>query len=159
MKRTIAYLLILTIAVIGTACPSKTIETAEKKSAQLAGYANQGVEITRAMFREQLLTLEQKDKVATGFIALAQAGQTFDETVKGLKAAYGPDVPRPEIDKLFEVFSSLVVGKFLDVLRTLKVLPADSRIGEVIDLLRLAVLTIAKAFGRGTAVRTQLEAV
>lgn len=158
MKKTLSFLLIFCLTCLMTACPKKTIETAKRESARLAGYANQGVNVTRELFREKFLTVEQKDKIAEGFIVLAKAGQTFDETVKNLEKTYGSNVPRSEVEKLFEVFNSLVVGKFLDVLKELKIV-SDNRIGEVVELLRSAILIIAKGFGKGSALEKQLEAV
>lgn len=159
MKKLITYLLLMVMTVVMTACPEKSIANARKRSAQVASYANTGVNLTRDLFNAKLITLEQKDQVAVGFIALAQAGKTFDEAVRSVETTYGVDVPRAEVEKLFEVFNSLVVGKFLDVLRTLKLIPSDSRIGEVIELIRTAVLSVAKAFGKSYEVRQQLEAV
>lgn len=145
--------------VLLTACPQKTIDTAKKQSTQIAVYANNGVEITRELFRNQIISLAQKDKIADGFILLAKAGQTFDLTVKNLENTYGKRPPKSELDKLFQVFNSEVVANFLEILRELKVIGANNRYGEVISLLQTAILTIAAVFRNSRQIKQQIEAI
>lgn len=160
MKKFATYLLIAVMSVLATACPSKTIATAEKRSAQLAGYANIGVDTTRDLFQAGFISLSEKDRIAVGFIGLAQAGQMFDDTVKNIKAAYVDTAPpRTEIEKLFEVFDSLVVTKFLAILQTMKLISKQDQYAQIIQLIRTAVIAIAKAFGKQQTVALRLETV
>lgn len=142
-----------------TACPTKTIESAKKQSSRIATYANSGVNITRILFNERVISLTQKDKIANAFIVLAHGGQAFDASVARLEAAYGDKVPMSEIEALFQVFDAQLVGKFLDILRELKVISAGNKYAEIIALLTSTVLIIAKAFGKKQEIQMKIEAV
>jgi hypothetical protein len=149
------YALIMT-----TACPSQTsLQKAKDSSAKLATFANEGVNITRDLFREKIISLDQKDHIAEGFILLARSGIAFDSAVVKLQQTYGDKPPRSEIEKLFAVFDAEVVAKFVAVLATLKVVGKDSKIVEIISFLQTAILTIARAFNREKQIKLQIEAV
>lgn len=158
MKKIITLILIYAVFLV-SACPKKSINEAKKQSAQIANYANNGVEITRELFRGQIISLEQKDKIADGFILLAKSGQTFDLTVKNIENTYGTRPPKSEIERLFQVFNAEVVARFLDILRELKVVSANNQIGEVVALLQTAILAIAKVFGNKRQVELQIEQI
>ena len=159
MKKIVTALLLIYSLVMLTACPQKSITEAKKQSSQIAVYANNGVEITRELFRSQIISIAQKDRIAEGFILLAKSGQTFDRTVKNIENAYGTRPPKSEIERLFQVFNAEVVARFLDILRELKVVSADNRIGEVVALLQTAILAIAKVFGNKRQLELQIEQI
>jgi hypothetical protein len=129
-------------------CPSKSIQKAKESSAKLATYANAGVDVTRGLFRENVITLAQKDKIADAFIVLADAGIAFDAAVRKAETEYGTNAPKAEIDRLFAIFDAEVVAKFLGVLSALKLVNDIGSFSVVIETLKTSVLLIAKAFGR-----------
>ncbi|HEY8562812.1 MAG TPA: hypothetical protein VIL74_20710 [Pyrinomonadaceae bacterium] len=159
MKKIFTCALLIYSLVMLTACPAKSIETARAQSMSMARYANAGVDITRDLFREGVISLAQKDKIADGFLNLAKAGQLFDETLAAIEKSYGSNVPRTELEKLFESFNGIVVAKFLDLLKEMKLVGSGSRLGEVIEILRTTILAAAKIFGKAYEVRQQIEAI
>lgn len=143
-----------------TACPAaKTIQTAKDASKKLATAANSGVEITRTLYRDGLITTNQKDVVAKGFIALANAGVAFDVAVANAEKQFGPGVPGSEIEKLFATFDSSVVAQFVEVIKSVKLVKGASAFADVIELLKTAVLAIAKAFSKTKVVAAKLAEV
>lgn len=155
MKNLLISLLIIGSLIL-TGCPSRTIEKAEASSKKLATYANTGVNVTRDLYNEKLLTFEQKNKIADAFIVLAKGGQAFDLAVANAKQQYGQDPPKAAIDALFNTFSSEVVAKFLDVLSALKVVTDSSAYLAIIESVKAAVLIVASAFGKRSTVEAQL---
>lgn len=157
MRRIFTSILIIYSMVMLTACPKEqSIEKAKSSSAKLATYANTGVNITRDLFNEKVISLETKNKIADAFIVLADAGIAFDTAVKRIETVYGTDVPKAEVTKLFEVFDKEVVQAFLAVLETLKLVSDSSAYLVVIEAVRTAVLTIAEAFDRKKTVEAQV---
>ncbi len=156
MKFLLTTILVLA-SLLSTACPARTIEKAEASSKKLATYANAGVNITRDLYREQLISIGVKDKIADAFILLAKGGQAFDLAVANAKVQYGTNPPKPAIDALFATFSSEVLAKFLAVLQELKLVADSSAYLAVIESVKAAVLIIAAAFGRRGQVEAQLS--
>lgn len=143
-----------------TACPStKTIQTAKDASKKLATAANSGVEITRTLYRDGIISTAQKDIVAKGFVTLANAGIAFDQAIANAEKTFGPDVPGTEIEKLFATFDASVVAQFVEVLKSVKVIRGNTAFGDVIELLKTAVLAIAKAFSKTQVVTARLAEV
>lgn len=160
IKKFIAIILIYAFVIFSTACPSGgSIAKAKQSSAKLAGYANLGVNGTRDLYRANLISLEQKDTIANGFLVLAKAGIAFDAAVKNLETTYGANVPKSEIEKLFAVFSGDVVAKFVDVLKQIRIVGANNSVGEIIALLQTAILAVAKAFSKEKVIRQQLGTI
>lgn len=157
MKRCFTVILIV-YSLLLAGCPA-TLGKAKSASSKLATYANTGVDITRTLFREQLISIDRKDKIADAFTALAKAGAAFDLAVANVEREYGGSVPKSEIEKLFAVFDSEVVERFLVVLKSLKIAPSVGGYGEAIDLLTSAVLIIAGAFGRKRMIEVKIAAV
>lgn len=154
MKRIFTVcLLIYSFLLLG--CP-KTIEKAESSSAKLATYANAGVNVTRDLFRQGVISREKTNDIAKAFSVMADAGIAFDAAVRKAKAAYGTEVPKSEINALFATFDAEVVAKLLGVLATLGVLKNLGPIAAVIESLRTAVILIAGAFGRKQQVEAKL---
>lgn len=150
-------LLLIASFVFGLAgCEAKTIEKAEKASAKLAGYANAGVEVTRELFRDGLIGVQAKDRIADAFIVLAKGGVAFDAAVANTKAEYGRKPPKEAIEALFAVFNAEVVAKFLSVLQQLKLIGDSGAYVAIIESLKTAVLVVAAAFGKRPAVEVQL---
>ncbi|MEO8647764.1 MAG: hypothetical protein ABI539_01220 [Acidobacteriota bacterium] len=154
MKTILAGLLVYSMFVL-TACPSgQTLQKAQDASAKVATYANSGINLTRELYRSNYLSLENKDRIADGFIALAKAGQAFDAAVANAKAAYGDTAPKDAIAALFATFNQEVVGKFIAVLQSLKLASVVSgNFAATIELLKTAILVVAKAFGKGGSVQ------
>lgn len=141
---------IVFISVIGTTgCPARTIEKAKSASAKVAIYANTGVNVTRDMYHQNLISLSAKDKIAQAFIVLADGGIAFDGAVAAIEREYGPNAPpKAVIDRLFAAFDEQVVSRFLNVLTELKVLGNTAALAATIEALKAAVLIIAGAFGK-----------
>lgn len=159
MKKIILSLFVIYSMLLVSACPSpKTLEKAKSSSARLATYANEGVNATRELYRSKILTGEQTTAIAEKLIILARAGGAFDSAVKAAESTYGANAPRSETEKLFAMFSSEVVGNFLAVLSSLKIVGNTGVLQETIDLLQTAVITIARAFGRGAEIKRQIAA-
>jgi hypothetical protein len=115
-----------------------------------------GVNVTRTLYEGHLISLAQKDKIATGFIALADGGVAFDATVAALKAQYGDNVPKNQIDTVVAVFNTNIVNKFLDVLKDLKLVSAGNQIASTVELIRTSVLAIATVLKIKSAVQAKL---
>lgn len=148
-------LLLIAVTVL-TGCPAKSIEKAEKSSKKLATYANAGIEITRSLHREDVITTAQKDKIADAFIVLADAGIAFDKAVANAKAAYAANPDQSIIDGLFATFDSTVVNQTLAVLQALKVVSNTEALKATIESLKTAVILIAKAFNKQQQVEARL---
>lgn len=149
-------LLIASIIFTQTACGPDTIAKAEKASAKLASYADKGVNVTRQLYRENIINLATKDAIADGFIRLADAGLAFDVAVRNAKAAYGENVPATEVERLFAVFDSQVVAQFLAVLQSYKLIADAPALAAVIASVKAAVLVIADAFGKKVQTQAKL---
>lgn len=147
--RTFIGALAVIASLILTGCPSqKTIAKAKESSAKLASYANTGVNVTRDLYREQIISLELKDKIADAFIVLADGGIAFDAAIHKAEVAYGQNPPQSQIDALFATFDAEVVGNFLTVLERLKLVTNATAYLAVIESIKAAILIVADAFGR-----------
>lgn len=159
MKRIFTTLIILYSILLLTACPSASLKKAQDSSARVATYANAGVNLTRNLFTSNVITLEQKDQIARKFVLLAEGGIAFDAAVAKAIQVYGSNAPKSEIQKIFETFDSEVVGKFLDILASLKLLANRAAYGQVIEAIRTAVLVVANVFGRRSQIAARIAAV
>lgn len=157
MRGTVTYLLVLTMLVL-TACPSRSIQRAKEASSKLATYANSGVNLTRELYRAKFISLQSKDRIADAFLTLAKAGMAFDAAVASAERTYGTSAPSDVIAGLFATFNREVVAKFIDVLQSLKLVPAVGSYADTIELLKAAILTVARAFGKGNAVSSEIAA-
>ncbi|MEQ1644229.1 MAG: hypothetical protein ABL959_12350 [Pyrinomonadaceae bacterium] len=157
--RYLTALVILYSVVLLTACPQASLQKAKDSSARVATYANAGVNLTRNLYTSKLITLSQKDLVARKFVQLAEAGIAFDAVLAKAVVVYGSNVPKSEIAKAFETFDSEVVGKFLDILESLKVIANKSAYAQIIEGLRTAVLIVANVFGHRQSVARRITAV
>lgn len=158
MLKKIATLIILYSVVLLTACPSKaSLEKAKAESSRIAGYANAGVNLTRSLYESQVITIGQKDNIARKFISLADAGIAFDLAVNKAIQTYGSNVPKSEIERVFAVFDSEVVEKFLDILSSMKLLANKAAYAQVIDTLRTAVLLVAKVFNKRQLIAAKVQ--
>lgn len=161
MKNIIAkfsLIFVIVFSLIATGCPQKSINQAKQSSAKIATYANIGVNVTRDLYRGQLINILTKDKIADGFIVLARSGQLFDAAVLKLEEQYGTNAPpKAEIDKIFAVFDAEIVDRLIDILRSIGVSGMPDKFAEVINSLKSAVILIAKVFGQGAVVKTRLE--
>lgn len=157
--KTILTMIVMWSVCLLTACPKASIAGVKSNSQKVATYANAGVDITRELFRAGKISLEKKDAIADGFIHLAQAGLAFDAIVASAEQQYGTDAPPKEaIDRLFATFNRDVVAKLVDVLKELKVPGVNSEtFGPTIELLKTAILTVAKAFGKRELVAAQIS--
>jgi hypothetical protein len=158
MKQLFLSMLIVASFVFGlTGCAPDTIAKAKKESSKLASYADKGVNVTRDLYQQKLISLELKDKIADGFIKLGDAGIAFDADVANAEKVYGSSVPAPEIEKLFATFDTNVVGQFLAVLASFKLINSSAAIAAVIESIKAAVLVIADAFGKRVVVAAEVN--
>jgi hypothetical protein len=142
-----------------TGCGPADIQKVRERSNQFAGYADTGVNVTRDLFRANLLSLKQKDAVADGFIKLSEAGITFNAAIDKAIQVYGSTVPLSEIEKLFAVFDSSIVTQLIAVIALIKPLDNASKFVQVIETLKNVVLLAAKAFNKFKPVETRLATV
>jgi hypothetical protein len=160
MKKIILTLIVIYSLFLLTACPSPaTIEKAKTNSKKIATIANEGVNITRELYQSKIINASAAKSIADKFIVLAEGGIAFDAAVLRLEKAHGASVPKSELEKLFSVFSTEVVQKFIDVLASLKILNVSESFKNTILLVQTAVITIARAFDRGKQVKQRIEAV
>ncbi len=152
MKQLLIALCIISSLVL-TGCPTKTLEKAEASSRKLATYANAGVDVTRNLFRQNMISVATKDKIADGFIVLAKGGQAFDLAVANAKREYGTNPPKEAINKLFATFDAEVLGRFLAVLQELRLISNATAYTAVIESIKAAVLIIGGAFNRKAEVQ------
>jgi len=155
-----AFLFVIVFSMFATGCPDKSIQKAKSSSARVATFANAGVNLTRDLYRQQIISITVKDRIADAFITLAKAGQTFDAAVLKVEAQYGPAAPpRAEIDKLFAVFDSEVVDGLVDILKTVTASGIPDKFREIVETLKSAVIVIAKVFNRAVVVEARLAEV
>lgn len=158
--RSIATLAIIYSMVLLSACPSKaSLDKAKESSARVATYANAGVNLTRNLYSSNVISLEQKDAIARKFVLLAEGGIAFDAAVEKAIQVYGSNAPKSEIQKIFETFDAEVVGKFLDILASLKLVANRAAYAQVIETIRTAVLVVAGVFGHKQAIARRIAAV
>lgn len=164
MKLSFSKSLLLICAVFAvflTACPvdKPTIAKVEKASGQMANIANEGVNLTRALYRENLLSKENTHEIAGYFSDLATYGIAFDASLKALKDAY-PDgnVPKIELVKLFQTFDATVVQKLVDVFGKLKLVKNTKLVADYINTAKSIILLIAKPFRQSASVLKKLDA-
>jgi hypothetical protein len=159
LNKLVSILIVLSLVSFMTACPKASIASAKSSSQKVATYANAGVDITRELYRAGKISLEKKDAIADGFIRLAEAGLAFDAIVASAERQYGSNAPpKGEIDRLFATFDHDVVAKLVDVLKELKVPGVSSAtFGPTIELLKTAILTVAKAFGKREQIAAQIS--
>jgi hypothetical protein len=162
MKSTFKFLTALALVysvVMLTACPSSaSLQKAQESSARIAKYANAGVDLTRGLYESQVITLKQKDDIAKKFVLLAQGGIAFDAAVAKTQSLYGTNAPKNEVQAIFATFDTEVVGKFLDILQSLKVIANKQAYAAVIETIRTAVLVVAGVFGQQHAIAQRIEA-
>lgn len=157
MKSFCLCLLLLASFVFGlTGCTPDTVAKAKKASSKLASYADKGVNVTRDIYQQKLISLELKDKIADGFIKLSDAGIAFDAAVANAEKVYGSNVPQSEVEQLFAVFDQKVVAQFLAVVASLKLISNTPALAAVIESIKVAVLVIADAFGKKVVVAAEV---
>lgn len=151
MKQILASVLIYSFVLLGlTACPNKaTIEKAEHASAKLAGYASLAVSATGELYRQKIITLEQKDRIADALIMLAKVGAEFDKSVTKIKAEFGEKPPQSQIDGLIRLLKADLVPQFSAVLSAIKIAVVPQRLKEAIEAIRSGILLIAAALDVG----------
>jgi hypothetical protein len=158
LRTFLTTLLVIASFVFGmTGCTPKTIAKAKKASSKLATYANNGVNVTRDIYQQKLISLELKDKIADGFVKLSAAGIAFDAAVKNAESVYGPNVPATEVERLFAVFDQSVVAQFLAVVASLKLISDVPSLEAVIATIKTAILVIADAFGKKVVVAAEVH--
>ena len=160
-KLTGSIVLLLIYSLFLTACPSRlNIEKAKSSSAKVATYANAGVNLTRELFNANFLTLEQKDRIAEGWITLANAGIAFDAAIANLEQQYPQGVnsriPKAEIERLFAVFDATVVNHFLEILSSLKLINRIGNYAAIIESIKAAILIVAGAFGQKSVIAAKI---
>lgn len=155
MKKFLITLIVLGSLIL-TGCPNKSIQKAKDASSKLASYANAGVNITRDLYREKVISLEMKDRIADAFILLADGGIAFDLAVKRAEETYGSSAPKAEVEMLFAVFDREVISRFLDVLEKLKAVTNANAYLAIIESLKAAILVVAAAFGKRQAVEGRM---
>ena len=149
--------LIYTIVML-TACPAASLQKAESASKRIATYANAGVNVTRTLFESKVISIGQKDEVARKFIVLAEGGIAFDIAIGKAKQLYGTNVPKSELVKIFAIFDTELVERFLDVLQSLRIIANKAAFAAVIDTIRASVLIIANVFGQRHLIETKIRA-
>lgn len=158
--RIFTCLAVVYAVVLTTACPSSSsLKTAQEASARVATYANAGVNLTRSLYNSSVITIEQKDAVAGKFVLLADGGIAFDAAVANAIKVHGSNASKTEIAKIFETFDVQVVGKFLDILASLKLIANKLAYAQVIETIRTAVLVVANVFGRKQLIAARIAAV
>lgn len=151
-------LLIISSFVFGmTGCTPDTIAKAKKASSHLATYADNGVNVTRDIYQQKLISIELKDKIADSFNKLADAGIAFDTAVANAEKVYGTNVPQTEVERLFVVFDQSVVAQFLAVVASLKLINDAPALAAVIATIKTAILVIADAFGKKVIVAAEVH--
>ena len=154
----ISFVLIYAMVML-TACPSAaSLQKVQDSSARVAKYANAGVDLTRTLYESKVITLAQKDAIAQKFVLLARGGIAFDAAVANAKATYGTNAPQATIQQLLATFDSQVVGQFLEILTSLKVIGASGAYAAIIETIRAAVMVVAGVFGTKAAVTQRLAA-
>jgi hypothetical protein len=154
--RIICTAFVLYALLLVTACPvsPKTVTEVKDASGKLAKYANAGVDVTRELYHQKIISIGVKDTIADGFSSLADAGIAFDAAVANLEATFGSNVPRSEMEKLFALFDSTVVEKFLAVVK----IKLPDQFSSAFELLKSAILVIANAFHQKKAISTKIAA-
>jgi hypothetical protein len=69
---------------------------------------------------------------------------------------YGTNVPAPEVERLFATFDSNVVGQFLAIIASMKLISDAPALAAVIATIKTAILVIADAFGKKVVVAAEV---
>lgn len=149
MKNTILSMLVIASLVFLMACPKKTaVENAARASYSLSGLTVDVANATAKAYNAQLINLDTKDKIAGYLKTISIGGKRFNNTLEKFARESGPDLPADKLAILNKIFSDEVVAPFLEVLQTLKILPADRAdyLRTAIAALRSAVLVISSGF-------------
>lgn len=163
MRTIITMLLISCLCFLSIGCDKqKSLEKAERTSKKLATYADSGVNITRELYEQNIITQNQTITIADNFIKLADAGIAFDAKVADLKAYYAANGEKPDgktLDNLAILFRSNIVVQFIEVLEQLKLVQPNEKLKLLISTIRNAVLIIASALDVENQTKTQIAGV
>ena len=159
MNKIFAVIVLIWAIVFASACPEKaSLEKMQKRSSQIAAAADEGVNITRALFRENLISIEIKDRIADGFIKLARGGQVVDKTIADAIREFGASPPQDARAQIVALFKSNIVSGFLDILDILKIVQAGEKFRPTVEAIKTAVLLIAGSLDIGRETRALIEA-
>jgi hypothetical protein len=133
-----------------TACPSESaIQKSAKASNQLANLTLEAVRTTKTAYESNLITIETKDRIATKLVTLSKGGIAFNTSVRELQSVYrNSGIPPDKFQVLSALFDTSVISPFLSILQDLGVLKNAPSVLAAIEVIRIAVLTIASVFGK-----------
>lgn len=149
MKNLILSLLILYSMFLMTACPKESaVKNAAKASYSLSGLTVDIAVAAARAYNAQIITLDTKDKIAGYLKTISIGGKRFNNTLLIFARQSGPELPEDRLAVLNKIFSDEVVAPFLEVLQSLKILPASRAdyLRTAINALRAAVLVISSGF-------------
>lgn len=160
LKQILISCVALYALLFATACPVKKvdIDTVRSNSKRLSTIGNEAVNVTRGLMQQGVITPDLTIRIGNGYKRVAKLGQTFDASVESVAAAYGTNIPKPEIEKLFQAFNDDIVGAFVELLEEVKVLNNGALWRESIALIKVAILAIAKIFKQEKKVAARIDA-
>lgn len=164
MKKIFLSLLIIYSLLMVTACPSKgDLEKAFKQSANIGKVASASAVTVGDLYKAGVISLDTKDKIALQLGKIVENGARVHEVIKALAAKYKGQVDNispTERNDLDLMFSREVVEPFLEIFKSLNVLPAHTaqQILVAVALLRSAIMTVSGIFGPSSASFTKFHA-
>jgi hypothetical protein len=159
MKRFLICLTLIYAVLFNLACPFKKADLEKMKdySRRVATGAHAGVELTRTLFREKVISAELTSDIADGFIYLAQGGQFVDAQLERAIKNYGKDAP-PDIKKqIVDIFRSDILNRFLAVIEQLKLARVTPVYYAVLESIKTTVILTAGLLGIGQETKIQIE--
>lgn len=161
-KKIFLSVLVIFVFLFQMACPVKKtdLEKMRNYSGAVASGANAGIELTRALYRENFLSLAQKDAIADGFINLAQGGKFVDVQIEKAIAEYDTgNVPKDVRARVVALFRSDILDRFLDLVEKLKLVDAGDRYRQILQSVKTAVIALSLYLGIGNQTKAALKEV
>ena len=144
MKKILLAFIVIYSMIFSTACLTKQkLETFQSRSKQISTIANSGVNITRKLYREGVISLADKDFLADGLIWLGEGGEVVDSTLKEAIEKYGSNPPKDAMQQAVKLFRSNILERFLQLLEKMKIIAVSAELRQTIELIKTSVLVIA----------------
>lgn len=146
--------LVLTIALLNTACPKPSqsaLDKAAKASDTVATRYVETVDFVTTLYKGGALSLELKDKIADGLEAFGKSGKKFNELLASYSTQYADGkVPANIWSTISENFDKLSA----DFLKVLQFLPQAQGLGDTkaFRAISAAVLALAQVLAQNSVI-------
>lgn len=162
ITKRIALSLLLSVALMNTACPKPSqsaIDKAAKASATIASRYVETVDFVANLYKGGALSLATKDKIADGLIAFGENGKKFNNLLKSYSEQYADgQVPANVWATIAENFDKLSA----EFLKVVNLLPQAAGLGDskAFRAISAAVLALAQVLASNSVIpKSQLRRI